>query len=279
VSSGERLSMSAFRSGKLIHPRKLVKTSPHGILRAQTFFQAGHAPEWSYVKLLPASRRYVEAVCAWIGREMGLPMPEPLFVEVAPDRIPLDCAVPDNGGDPIHFATKEIPQAKPLRRVERFIGGDAIHPWPSLVDAMVYDHLIGNQDRSDDNLLVDGHRQLWLIDHDRALGGLGERLFSDPYLPSHNFLMEIVKEQSARDRLALRQAVLRCCAAASHAALRVPYASLKVPETFADEAARFLRSRAEHLAHVVLSDLGVPDLFTSRHEAGATAAPSAPTLQ
>lgn len=270
--------MSAYRCGKMIKPRMLVKSSPHAILRAQTFFQAGHALEWSYIKLLPLSRRYVETICAWLGREMGLPMPEPFFVEVAPDRIPPDCVVPANGGDLIHFATKEIPQAQPLRRANQFIGGAADHPWQSLVNAMVYDHLIANQDRSDENLLLDPYGKVWLIDHDRALGGLGERLFSDPYLPSHNFLMEMVKEQSARDRLALRHEVLRYCAAANHAASRVPYDSLNVPEPFADEADHFLRKRAEHLADLVLSDLGVPDLFTSRDDVGATA-PSAPTLQ
>lgn len=265
--------MSGFRVGKLIRPRWLVKSTPHAVLRAYALFQAGYAPELVYAKLLPLRRRYVESICAWLGREMGLPIPEPLFVEISPDKVPSDCVMPKNGGDMIHFATIAIPFAQPLRKVDQFMGTGSSPSWSSLVDAVVFDHLIANQDRSEDNLLVDGNRRLWLVDHDRALGGLGERLFSDPYLPSNNYLMAILKEYRRNDRLALRQELLRGCVVASSAAVRVPYSALRIPDAVAEEADRFLRARAERLVHIVLSDMGMPDLFTQARDPGAPDSP------
>lgn len=262
-SGGTSTHMYVFRSAKLIRPNRLVKTTPHTVLHGRLFSRAGYPFEDAYIKLLPTNLRAVEAVCAWIGRELGVPLPEPIFVTVSAGAVNQGCVWPFKNGEEVCFATLEIKQAKPVRRMQSNAISQIFTSWSKLVNAAVFDHLIANDDRSEENILLDARGTPWLIDHSRALGGAGQSLYSDPFPPTKNVFLEILKEFASTHRLRIRQELLGSCSAATALVGRIPYSGLAVEGEMAQQMQRFLQKRAQVLAPMLLSELGMPDLFHS----------------
>jgi hypothetical protein len=216
--------------------------------------------EGAFVKLLPANRRAIEAVCAWLAREMAAGAPEPFFVTVARSRIPTGCAWQYDGAEHVCFGTREIPSARSIRRIDSQHISERLNNWPCLIEAAILDTLIANEDRSEDNVLLDGSGKLWIVDHDRALGGSGERVFSEPYVVTQNFLLDQIKNWPALERFAIRQRVHTACVTAIAAVNQIPYGALLIQDELAEEIQRFLLSRSAALTSQVLSVLGISEL-------------------
>ena len=254
--------MGAFRSGQLVRPNALVKASPYPVVRGTFLHRPGYPFEWVYAKLLPANRRAIEQVCAWIARDMDLPTPEPVSVTVDRSRLQRDMPWPFDQDRQICFGTVEVPQAQKVRRLESQPIREILSRWPKLIDATAFDMLIANEDRSEENLLIDGHGQLWLADHDRALGGAGESLFSSTSATHINLFMKHLKELPLPRRIANRPAILSACAVASAAVARIQYQKLGLEAPLAEQVAAFLEKRSKMLAQMMLSEIGLPEMFS-----------------
>lgn len=248
-----------FRTGRVANPVKVIKREPYIVLDAQ--MSGGDAPFVRiFAKILPDRVRAIEAVCAWIGMQLNLPLPPAVFARltrtIALNRFEWASAQSER----TVFGTVAIPNALPARFNEgRF--AERIASWPDLERAAAFDHLICNDDRTENNVLVDARGKFWLIDHGRAFGGGGERLFSTEFFPSaRNYWLEQISrmnvEQRARRSANLRRAGMDLVALVP----RVPYEILQVEQPLASEMDRFLRERASTIVPVLLNAIGISDL-------------------
>lgn len=110
------------------------------------------------VKELPLPELPIEMFCALLGRELNLPVPEPLLV-VNPAGSALMSGSVDMGYPSLH---------QPALAPHLALLAILLQQWPSLIPAACFDEWIANPDRHGGNLLFDG-RDFWLIDHGLAL--------------------------------------------------------------------------------------------------------------
>jgi hypothetical protein len=249
-----------FRTGNLASPVFVIKTDPHVVLDARVS-SAGpflHA----FVKLQPTNVRSIEAVCSWLALEMRLPVPEPYFVHVSRTKIRSKCRWDFESAEAVVcFGSAAVEGAQTLRLARAGAEPPSLLAWAQLARAAVFDHLIANDDRSADNVLIDTGGKLWLIDHARALGGGGQPLFSNLAFPVfQSFLLNLIAALPAAKRIAMRRDLLAACADAAAAVLRLPYTGLLVPEEIGVQMASYLSQRASRLGPSVLHAVGIPEL-------------------
>lgn len=129
--------------------------------------------EFVYLKLLEPRRIFAEAICAIIGRQIGLPIPEPILVNL-PEHLMFDLVGEKNEGNKvcIGFGSKDADYPS-LNRVLNIKDDELI--WAKLrahtksLEAAIFDEWIANSDRHWGNLLYDGGDEFIFIDHDLAL--------------------------------------------------------------------------------------------------------------
>lgn len=254
-------SAAAFKRGNLARPCTLVKTEPNVVLDASLSWEGPF--EHVFVKLTSENGRSIEAVCAWIAQDVGLPCPEPRFVLVKKSRIPQGAPwVFGTATDVVAFGTLAIEHAQPLTKTDSVAVTTRIRKWDRLELAGVFDLLIANDDRSEGNILLDAQQRLWLIDHGRSLGGGGHRLFSSEVSPLiNNFLLEQIRRLPLPDRIKRQNAVLSACYELAARVPRIPYDSLLVPPPIALQIDDFLTKRASRLQAMALEAAGLPDLY------------------
>jgi hypothetical protein len=159
------------------------------------------------------------------------------------------------------FGVAAIEGAQTLRLARTGAEPSSLLSWSQLARAAVFDHLVANDDRSADNVLIDTKGKLWLIDHARAVGGGGQSLFSNLAFPVfQNYLLTLIAGLPAAHRFAMRRELLAACADAAAAVARVPYERLLVPESIGVQIASYLSQRAFRLDSSVLHVVGIPDL-------------------
>jgi hypothetical protein len=247
----------------------VVKTTPDLVLEGRF---SSHGPfEHVYAKLAPINRRCIEAVCAWIGHEVGLPLPQTRFVRVLKARLPKGCVWPyKQSEEEWTFGSLAIEGARPLTGFDSSLAAAKIDKWQYLEMAAAFDQLVANDDRTQGNVLLDPRGALWLIDHARSLGGGGQRLFSTEVLPLvNNFFLSRVASYPMADRMKRRGALLAACHQLVSAAMRVPYDTLLVPDEMAIQIRDFLLRRATLLQAMVLDAAGVPDMYDTQLQKGA----------
>ncbi|WP_245357252.1 HipA family kinase [Stenotrophomonas rhizophila] len=141
-------------------------------------------------------RLQVEAVCSLLGRSLGLPIPEPLFVLIGPEF----------GGPGVGFGSSAISHPN----VAHWIDSSAdivkarLKNWPKIVDAACFDEWIANCDRHPGNLIHDGVDGFWLIDHDKAINS---SIACDTLSPVNQLFSLIVEGASEEQLLSLQQTV------------------------------------------------------------------------
>lgn len=160
------------------------------------------------------------------------------------------------------FGTVAVEQSQQLIRADGASVAALIDRWPALAQAAAFDALIANDDRTEGNILLGPRGDLWLIDHARAFGGAGNRLFSTEVTPLFtNFFLQRISGYSLARRNNLRAPLMAACLRLVAAVPRVPYEELLVPEDVARQIETFLRQRASSLQSMVLSSIGLPDLY------------------
>jgi hypothetical protein len=246
------------------NPIELIKSEPTVVLRGRAAQMTRGSLTPVYAKLLSQPAKAVELAAAWIGRNMGLPIPEAMLVTVRRDKLPKKAPWPFQGELETCFASVEIPLARPVSRLDEGAVLQLLRRWTYLSRAAVFDQLIANDDRTRDNVLLDANNRFWLIDHARALGGVGKPLFSDVFPLFRNFLLECVKDFSLRDRLARRSELSSAIGAAEESVRTVPYSSLGIDDELAAQIDDVLGRRSRALRATTLSHIGIPELFSDQ---------------
>ncbi|WP_175970891.1 HipA family kinase [Burkholderia sp. BCC0322] len=215
----------------------------------------------AYVKLLRPKAFAAESVCAWLAIRVGLPIPTPFWVTV--HRRLLQNLWPF-GSTEAHlcFGSEAVPSAMALRLDAQ--SGDVLARHglhlTMLGQIALFDELVGNDDRHDGNLLLTYDGSVFLIDHERAIGGTGLGLFStDPPL-GPNRLLERVRKLPASDRMALAKPLREFCANCERAVWAAPFEALVEDASMRALVQDYLMRRAERLRDTLEAVLGIPDL-------------------
>lgn len=136
-----------------------------GVHRAPCVTEDGEFP--LIIKTLSLKGLLTEAICALVGRALGLPIPKPYWVH-APE-----LTETAKGGEPpceICFGSREEPHPAISAVLH---DQDAIRAllrkWSRAGETATFDSWIANGDRSKHNLLLGSQGALWLIDHEDAM--------------------------------------------------------------------------------------------------------------
>ena len=115
-----------------------------------------------------------EVLMAAIGLQLGLPVPPPFVALASPDRLPAKKGPEVSGAGRLLFASTDVSQPQ----VATYLSGGAnrrvaaqLSKWGNLGRTYGFDALIANVDRHAGNLLFNGDREVWLIDHGHSLTG------------------------------------------------------------------------------------------------------------
>lgn len=213
----------------------------------------------AYVKRMGDTTFLIELVCALLGRDLGLPIPEPVI------------AFSEDGSE-VLFASVEVKYPDLSKRlnisnhqVQNTLNNTqilkALSEWDLIVDAVSFDEWIANDDRNIGNILYDGEKAFVLIDHDRAM--------RSPFPASapvpENTLMEISVTACKNDEVAmqrLKQKIQKT----------IDDLSRSLPQKVADKIIRnapridserltsmvnFLNARLSHLSHITTNKIPV----------------------
>lgn len=148
-----------------------------------------------YAKELPLREIAVELLCAVIGRELDLPIPEPFLVKMH-DNQNLGFACADAG-------YPDLNQFADLRNIHI---RQKIAEWPKVIQSACFDEWIANADRHEGNILYDGDSKFLLIDHGLAIR---EGLAADAAVT--NVFMDIAtanKDELFRQRIKQKTTVI-----------------------------------------------------------------------
>lgn len=251
--------MAAFKSGNLATPIKVVKAAPALVLDCGLAWEGPF--EHVFAKILPIHQRCIEAVCAWLAQQMGVPVPAPRFLHMWKHKLPRGHAWPfGREEEATVFATVAVEGAMPLTRFDGSLISTKFAKWPYLELCAVFDLLIANDDRTAGNILMAPKGELCLIDHARSLGGGGDALFSTQPLIS-NFFLGVIAGMSLSERNRRRPALISACLNATAAIARIPYEALLVPADIASQVNDFLVKRGTRLQATVLDAVGLPDIY------------------
>jgi hypothetical protein len=115
-----------------------------------------------YLKAAPVPEILAECICAVAGSALGLPVP-PLYLVLDPAK---------HTDHPLLIGSKDV--GVPSLRQRSILDDAAMQQtlcrWDALHRCAIFDEWIANPDRNQGNLLWNGQRQWYLIDHARALG-------------------------------------------------------------------------------------------------------------
>jgi hypothetical protein len=242
------------------------KATPHVVLDARC--SSATAIDHVFVKLLPEHLFCVESVCAWLAHDARLPVPESYTIKVPRQKLPRDCPWQFGNSTSIDaFGSKAVENSLSLDRIDSSVVREKVLTWPMLELAAAFDELVANDDRSENNMLLDARGDIWLIDHARCLGGAGQRLFSTEVTPSfRNYFLNQIAQMTFNQRLQRREPLIRACTEFVSRVSRVPYASLGVSDALRAQVEPYLQQRAARLGGTVLHALGLPDLYEAHNE-------------
>ncbi|MEX3968866.1 HipA family kinase [Paraburkholderia sp. EG286B] len=219
--------------------------------------------EMAFVKLLQQGAFTVESVCAWLARAVGLQAPRPLWVNVPRNRVPAGHWPFGDKEAQLCFATVELPNARPLHFDEA--SSDVVFNQARLDDVLMakiatFDSLIGNDDRHGGNLLLAPPAGVFVIDHGRALGGVGTDSTSIWLPPGPNVLLRRIQAMPPHRRHALKQPLRQFCEDCVLAVDKLPLDKLVESESIREMIRRHLRAKAETLRVEMLDSIGIPEL-------------------
>ena len=249
--------------GSLANPIKVIKTSPSLVVVGRLVSATvPFAPV--VVKFLPENACAIELVCGWLGNAAGLPVPSIARISVNRSVMPIGTAWPYEADQTTTFACALIPLAQKVVSADSAAVDIRLKKWQFVELAGVFDELIAYDDRSKGNVLLDARQNFWLIDHARALGGAGQRLFSTEVFPSFaNFFLQRIGSERLDERLSRKQPLLASCAQLRNYVPRIPYSELGISSELEQEIRAYLSARLRNLEHLVLSRVELPDLAVS----------------
>lgn len=139
----------------------------HTVWKSQVRLSDGQIKS-AHIKLAPPAELIIEAVCALLGRFLGLNVPQPMFVHVPPSPISPQPA--------IAFGMESLPgrDVRHLVNEDQSIVGLLVQ-WEGLPAVAAFDELLANWDRHGGNVMYDG-ATFYLIDHGMAFDRCAEKM-------------------------------------------------------------------------------------------------------
>lgn len=122
----------------------------------------------AFVKIVNSRKIFIECVCAIVGRNLGLPIPSPMIVQVKHealgDVVPKDEFL-------LAFGSEDAGHPSFRRRMNKDSDEAMalLKKYSKLLEISVFDEWISNHDRNVGNILFDGKTNFVFIDHELAL--------------------------------------------------------------------------------------------------------------
>ncbi|ATI44563.1 HipA family kinase [Vibrio parahaemolyticus] len=122
----------------------------------------------AFVKLIEPRKIFVECFCALVGRNLGLPIPKPMVVNVLHDALP--CSLPV-GTTSLAFGSEDASHPSFRRTIQQNEpeAMKLIRAYSKILEVSIFDEWISNGDRNIGNILFDGKSIFNFIDHELAL--------------------------------------------------------------------------------------------------------------
>lgn len=230
--------------------------------------------ETGYVKLTSDPRKVIaELAASQVGRALGLNIPRPYMALVDTNEIPADFASAFAGkGHMLCFASRQAGHLSySLERAFQRATDDhqaAIAKHFDLDNTIAFDELIANTDRNLGNIIyAPDSKQVWLIDHGRALTGEYWDLWGldDPAVYLTNRLADARShtwdEARRRAVLAKAQKLVTNCAALCMDDLDIEGHYAKIDSTTdRRQIAAFLKDRIQHMVPLLCKRLQIAQL-------------------
>lgn len=224
-----------------------------------------------FIKDIGAKEIGNELLSAVLGRAIGLPIPRPILAIDGTGIIAATKAPVIKSGERLYFASER--QGTPPLAQLCLAGADVsaviehLGNWAALGRAYGFDTWVANVDRHANNILFDGAKSIWLIDHGRSFGGEAwtpESLV--PLAQFKNLLAEwLIPLLSSQQKAALIRKVTELASACKGMdvssvikASLVEYL-LSAPDCLALE--KFLTERSDHLIPIAAASSGMPRLL------------------
>lgn len=160
-----------------------------------------------YFKMQSTRQFWVESVCARLADAAGLPTGGLNWGRIERRDLPDSKQWNSGESERVVLAVQAI-RGTTLERMCESIVPETLQGSPTYPLMCAFDELIANGDRHNENLLVDGRGQYWLIDHGHAFGG-PEHDLANPYPAFENPLLAMAilnKRLRARQTLAVELA-------------------------------------------------------------------------
>ncbi len=174
--------MARIRIGRLLPGYTGVGVGSRAPVRGTSLFSDGESVV--IAKRIPGREIAIELICSSLGRELGLPIPEPVLL----------ADVEKNW----YFGSVDVghPNLSQVVTASDSAIINKLESWPGLLNAACFDEWIANPDRCDENLLFDGLGFI-LIDHGMAIPqGMRADDWSDDFY--NNALLDIASDNCGR---------------------------------------------------------------------------------
>lgn len=223
-------------------------------LRGEIATDFGSVP--AYIKLLNIGDVAKEAICAVLGRKLGLPIPQPYYVQVDPSFTGHQLANIHGVAFGLHAELILTPRIHDIALMRA-----QLRQWSELGKCAVFDAWIANRDRLPQNLLFEGNNGFWLIDHEEAL----PRHLS-PMSPIGTQLFDLIKEDKSEHELYQEREKLARHAEAINQVDWKELIELVRPEHLPESDKYFgeyvvlLKERAENMYKIITAELGIKQM-------------------
>lgn len=184
------------RFATLVEDSGYVGTGRYDTHKTKIYLEDVNKEVTAYTKFgISETSLLVEIITALIGRELGLPIPEPLLVaDPVKQDVYFGC-IEIQHPDLTRFL--EIKDNRPLNTQANQAIYRKLSAWEYLDQSCVFDEWIANDDRNLGNVLFNGKASFHLIDHNRAM-----RLpFAENKPIEDNFLMKVNVAYNGREEI------------------------------------------------------------------------------
>ena len=206
----------------------------------------------AFVKLVDERSLSIELICALIGRELSLPIPQPYLV-----RIPAQ-TIPTVSQETMAFGLEEVNIPSSTIQDDELMKQSILN-WSSLVSCAAFDSWIGNSDRVPNNLLFVGKDDFQMIDHGDALPSylLSETSPNNKliqYLKDIN-ITELSKQRVLKDLLEVSQKFHNIDLAKVHR--KIVKSNNSIPHETVQSLLNTLHNRLESLVDIYKTQLDI----------------------
>ncbi|NIF23075.1 HipA family kinase [Candidatus Pantoea multigeneris] len=146
-----------------------------------------------FAKIIDPREICVEAFCAILGRELGIPIPKPYLILA--DDTTLDIIPP--GKNALMFGSEDAAYPSFRRYADCRQSYEKLQNFKASLDVGVFDEWIANHDRNVGNILYDGGDDFLFIDHGLALP---ESLPADQPALDNNILRALFSIKTELDK-------------------------------------------------------------------------------